>query len=121
MAGSSASLRCVLELSAQADTVWYHRYETGQGMANYLSGVQQAQHLQLSTCDPDTPRAQGSWQVGSTHSGQLFCFQSEGSSWIVWTYAADRILARATRSGDTAADWRGLYEWWSQIRLFVVN
>jgi hypothetical protein len=120
LAGTSASLRCDLELSAEADTVWYHRFRTVQDMANYLSGVQQAQRLQLGTCDAaHTPHAQGTWQVGSTLSGALFCFQAEGSSWVVWTYAADRILARATRSGDTAADWAGLYGWWKLARLFV--
>lgn len=119
LAGTTASLRCDLELSAQADTVWYHRFRTVQDMGNYLSSVQQAQQLQLGTCDTDTPRAQGEWQVGTTLSGQLFCFKSKGSSWIVWTYAADRILARATRSGDTAADWAGLYGWWKLARLFV--
>ncbi len=119
LAGTSASLRCDLEFGAEADTVWYHRFHTGQEMANYLSSVQQAQQLRLGTCDADTPRAQGDWQVGTTLSGQLFCFESEGSTWIVWTYAADRILARATRTGDTAADWAGLYGWWKLARLFV--
>jgi len=119
LAGTSASLHCDLEFGAEADTVWYHRFRTVQDMGNYLSSVQVAQHLQLGTCDADTPRAQGTWQVGTTLSGQLFCFKSEGSTWIVWTYAADRILARATRNGDTAADWAGLYGWWKLARLFV--
>ena len=119
LAGTSASLRCDLEFGAEADTVWYHRFQSGQEMANYLSSVQQAQQLQLGTCEADTPRAQGTWQVGTTLSGTLFCFQAGGSSWVVWTYSADRILARATRKGDTAADWAGLYAWWKLARLFV--
>ena len=115
----SASLRCDLELSADADTVWYQRYESIQAMANSLSDLTQAQHLQAGTCGPELARAQGDWSVGSTFSGRLLCYQSDGQTWIVWTYDADRILARATRSGDTPADWHGLLSWWDQIRLFL--
>jgi hypothetical protein len=64
-------------------------------------------------------RAQGNWNVGGTLSGRLLCFQSDGGTWIVWSYNADRILARAVRSGDTLEDWHGLFDWWSQVRLFL--
>jgi hypothetical protein len=60
--------------------------------------------------------AQGNWQVGSTHSGRLLCYQAEGSTWIVWSYDAERIAARAVRRGDTPEDWLGLYVWWTQAR-----
>lgn len=119
LARATANLRCDLELSAEANTVWYHRFDTAQAMADYLSGVQQAQDLPFGTCAPTVPRAQGDWQVGGTHSGSAFCYQADGSSWIIWSYRAERILARAVRSGDSTADWQGLYEWWTQIRLFL--
>ena len=116
----SASLRCDLELSADADTVWYQRaYESIQAMANSLSDLTQAQHVQAGTCGPEQARAQGDWSVGSTFSGRMLCYQSDGQTWIVWSYDADRILARATRSGETPADWQGLLSWWDQIRLFL--
>src|SRR5687768_3262853 len=63
LALASANLRCDLELAAEADTVWYHRFESGQAMASYLGSVQLAQRLQLGTCGPAVSRAQGSWQV----------------------------------------------------------
>jgi class 3 adenylate cyclase len=119
LAGTSANLRCHLELAAEADTVWYHRYESQQAMRDYLVGIQRAHNLQLGTCSSTVSRAQGSWQVGGTHSGSAYCYRADGSSWIVWTYEADRILARAVRAGESQSDWQGLYDWWSQIRLFV--
>jgi class 3 adenylate cyclase len=115
----AASLRCDLELSAEADTVWYQRYESGQAMANHVLGTTQAQRLQVGTCGPGVPRADGTWNVGSTFSGRLLCYQADGDSWLVWTYDADRILARVTRGGDSTEDWSGLLSWWRQMRLFM--
>jgi hypothetical protein len=63
-------------------------------------------------------RASGNWQVGSTQAGSLLCFQEGGETWIVWTYRADRILARALRSGTEPEDWDGLYSWWEGISPF---
>jgi class 3 adenylate cyclase len=119
LAGATANLRCDLELSAEANTVWYHRFDTNQALAFYLAGVQQAQNLQFGTCGPNVSPAQGNWQVGGTHSGSANCYQAGGSSWIIWSYNAERILARAVRGGDSAEDWQSLYEWWTQIRLFL--
>jgi class 3 adenylate cyclase len=119
LARATASLQCALGLSDEADTVWYHQFETAQSMSDYISGIQQAQQLKPGSCSHDVPRAQGDWRVGSTFSGRVLCYQAPDGSWIVWTYDAERILARATRSGTTADDWMGLYDWWSQQRLFL--
>ena len=121
---TTASLRCDLGLTADADTVWYHRYDTGTSMADYLTSLKQEQRLPLGSCSADVSRAQGTWTVGDTYSGGLDCYQADGGSWIVWTYGADRILARAVREGTTVNDWHtsdghGLFDWWKLIRLFV--
>ena len=114
-----ASVRCELGLAAEADTVWYDRFESLQGLANALSLVIDRERLQRGDCGPDVPRAQGNWQVGGTHSGRLLCYPADGSTWIAWSYDAERIVARAVRTGDTPTDWLGLYDWWTQIRLFL--
>jgi class 3 adenylate cyclase len=119
LAGAVASLRCDLALASEADTVLYHRFPTGQTLATAVSQIVTRERLAFAECGADTPRAQGNWRVGSTHGGRLLCYPSEGASWVVWTYEADRIMARAVRAGDGEQDWLGLYEWWSQIRLFL--
>lgn len=117
--GAVASVRCDLELAAEADTAWYDRFETLQPLSNALFDVIEVQSLPRGDCGPDVSRAQGNWQVGSTHSGRLLCYQADGSTWIMWSYDAQRIAARAVREGDAPEDWLGLYEWWSQVRLFL--
>lgn len=117
--GAIASVRCDLGLAAEADAAWYDRFESLQGLANALSLVIDRERLQRGDCGPEVSRAQGNWQVGSTHSGRLLCYQADGSTWITWSYDAERIVARAERAGDTPGDWLGLYDWWTQIRLFL--
>lgn len=117
--GAISSLRCDLELAAEADTVWYDRFATSQGLSDALALVMQRENLQRGDCGPQVPRAQGNWQVGSTHSGRLLCYETDGRTWITWSYDAERIVARAVRGGATPDDWLGLYEWWGQIRLFL--
>ncbi len=117
--GTAASVRCELGLAAEADTVWYDRFDSLQQLSNALFAVIDAQGLPRGDCELDVLRAQGNWQVGSTHSGRLLCYQVDGSTWIVWSYDAERIAARAVRRGDAPEDWMGLYEWWSQVRLFL--
>jgi class 3 adenylate cyclase len=116
---TTASLRCDLELGEKADTAWYHRFESSQAMTDYLTRLNQEQRLPNGTCSPDVSRAQGTYQIGGTHSGIAYCYQTDGGTWMVWTYDVDRILARAVRSGDSDDDWRALFDWWSQIRLFL--
>jgi len=117
--GVLASVRCDLALTAEADTVWYESFGSLQQLSNVLSDLILAQGVPRGDCAPDVFRAQGNWQVGSTHSGRLVCYQAGGSSWIWWSYDAERTLARAVRGGDTPDDWSGLYEWWTQVRLFL--
>jgi class 3 adenylate cyclase len=117
--GNEASLRCDLELAAEADTVWYDSFGSLQELSIELAGIADAQSLPRGDCAPDVSRAQGNWQVGSTHSGRLFCYQADGRSWIVWSYDAERITARAVRGGDAQEDWIALFEWWGQVRLFL--
>ena len=117
--GTLASLRCELALTAEADTVWYDRFDSLQQLSNALLDITEAYSLVRGECEPDVSRAQGNWQVGSTHSGRLLCYQDSGNTWIIWTYDAERIAARAVRGGDAAEDWLGLYDWWTQVRLFL--
>ena len=58
-------------------------------------------------------------EVARTARSCLLCYEADGSRWIVWSYDADRIAARAVRRGDEPEDWVGLYHWWDQIRLFL--
>lgn len=115
----AASVRCDLGLAAPADTVWYDQYDSLQQVSNEVARLSSVEGLGRDECGADVPQAQGNWQVGSTHSGRLLCYQAEGASWIVWTYDAERIVARATRGGDAADDWTALYDWWRQVRLFL--
>jgi class 3 adenylate cyclase len=117
--GVLASVRCDLELASEADTVWYESYSSNQTLNNQITNLVSSQRIPRGDCGPEVPNAQGNWRVGSTHSGQVVCYRAEGSSWIVWSYDAERILARAVRGGDTTEDWLGLLEWWNQTRLFL--
>jgi class 3 adenylate cyclase len=119
LAGAIASLRCDLPPIAEADTVWYERFESAQGLSNALGDLSQPLQLVDATCSELVSRAQGNWDVGTTHGGRLLCYEADGASWIVWSYSAERIVARATRGGDTPDAWPGLYEWWKQVRLFL--
>lgn len=114
-----ASVRCDLALTVEADTVLYESFGSLQQLSNVLSDLILAQGVPRGDCSPDISRAQGNWQVGSTHSGRLVCYQADGSTWLLWSYDAERILARAVRGGDTPEDWLGLHEWWTQVRLFL--
>ena len=118
--GNVASVRCDLPLSDQAETVWYDRFDSLQQVASEMFGIVDKENLKPGVdCTRDQTRGQGPWKVGSTHSGQLLCYASGDRLWVVWSYDAERIVARAVRSGDTTEDWQALYDWWSQVRLFL--
>jgi class 3 adenylate cyclase len=120
--GTVASVRCDLPLAGDADTAWYDRYANHQQLETEIFGIAGEENLPPTTdpsCSAEPKRGQGPWHVGSTFSGTVLCFTKGGSTWIVWSYDAERIVARAVRQGDTPADWRALYEWWSQERLFL--
>jgi hypothetical protein len=117
--GTLASARCDLELSADAETVWYDAYETLGQLSGVLAELVLSQRLPRAECGPQVARGQGNWRVGSTHSGRLLCYAADGRSWIVWSYDAERITARAVRGGAATEDWLALYAWWDQVRLFL--
>ena len=117
--GGIASVRCDLGLAEEVETVWYERFDSLQQLSTALFEVVDVQSLPRGDCSAEVSRAQGNWQVGSTHSGRLLCYQADGSTWIVWSYDAERIAARAVRAGESPEDWAGMYDWWSQVRLFV--
>lgn len=119
LAGAIASLRCDLDLAADADTVWYGRFATDQDLQIALSLIIQARRLPFAECGTEVSRAQGNWHVGTTRSGNILCYQEDGSTWIVWSYNAERIVARAVRAGDGPQDWLGLFEWWDEAKLFL--
>lgn len=116
--GNVAAVRCDLDVAEDADTVWYDRFATDQQLATAYDTIRLRERPPFSGCSPTVSRAHGNWQIGSTHAGGLMCFQAEGGTWIVWTYRADRVLARAVRGGTAPDDWTDLYAWWDQIRLF---
>jgi hypothetical protein len=117
--GTVAWLRCDLDVAAEADTVWYDRFESPQELATAFEDIRSRERLAFGDCSPTVSRAAGNWSVGSVQSGSLLCYQGEGATWIVWTYRADRILARAVRSGTDSDDWAGLYGWWQETSPFV--
>ena len=117
--GDVASVACDLELAAEADTVWYDQFATLQGLSTKLAELSERHRLARGQCAPDVPRAQGNWQVGSTHSGRLLCFADDAGVWVGWSYDAERIVARAVREGEGPEAWQGLYGWWEQVRLFL--
>ena len=116
---SVASVRCDLELAADADTVWYDQFATSQELATAFDEIFRRERPPFGEdCSPTVSRASGNWSAGATHSGSLMCYQAEGETWIVWTYRADRTLARAVREGTAPEDWTELYAWWDNIKLF---
>jgi class 3 adenylate cyclase len=115
--GSVASVRCDLDVAADADTVWYDRFATDQQVATAFDEIRLRERTPFVDCSPTVSRGRGNWHV-ATHAGTLQCFQDDGETWIVWTYRADRILARAVRAGTAPEDWTELYAWWEEIRLF---
>jgi class 3 adenylate cyclase len=116
--GTVASLLCDLDIAEAADTVWYDSFETQQQLINTFDHFRHTQRTSFGDCSPTVSRAHGNWGTGSRLAGSLMCFQADGSTWIIWTYTADRILARAVRAGTAPDDWTDLYAWWDTIKLF---
>ncbi len=65
------------------------------------------------------PPATDTWGTASTHHGALLCYADPDAIRLAWTYDADRIVARAARSGD-AAGWQPFLDWWRQFALFLI-
>jgi hypothetical protein len=49
----------------------------------------------------------------------LLCYADPDAIRLAWTYDADRIVARAARSGDEA-NWKAFLDWWRQFALFLI-
>lgn len=115
--GTVASLRCDLQVAEAADTVWYDSFENDQQLILAFDDFRQLQRTSFGECSPTVSRAHGNWSSAGL-SGALMCFQADGSTWMIWTYRADRILARAERAGTAPDDWTDLYAWWDTVKLF---
>jgi class 3 adenylate cyclase len=115
--GNVASVRCDLDLTAEADTVWYDSFENDQQLILAFDDFRQRQRTTFGECSPSVSRAHGNWSSAGL-GGALMCFQADGLTWLIWTYRADRILARAQRAGTAPDDWTNLYTWWNTIKLF---
>jgi class 3 adenylate cyclase len=117
--GGVATVRCDLPAGEPVDVVWYERFASRQVLESVLTGLYARHGLPRGECGPDLARAQGNWQVGTTHEGRLLCFDDGGQTWVVWTYDVERILARASRTGEDPEDWSDLFAWWEQTSLFL--
>jgi class 3 adenylate cyclase len=117
--GGVATVRCDLAAGEPADVVWYVRFASRQVLDSVLTGLYSRHGLPRGQCGPDLARAQGNWQVGTTHAGRLLCFADDGQTWVLWTYDVERILVRASRTGEDPEDWSELLAWWEQTRLFL--
>jgi DNA-binding SARP family transcriptional activator len=114
--GNVASLWCDLPPVAGADEVWFDRFSGPGPLDTTFSDIAQRSGAPVSTCSETTERAVGVWSVPDVHEGRLLCYEADGSVWIVWTYDADDILARARRIGS---DSRGLWRWWRETARFL--
>jgi class 3 adenylate cyclase len=117
--GGVAVVRCDLPAGEPADVVWYERFGSRQDLDSVLNGLYSRHGLPRGECGPDVARAQGNWQVGTTHAGRLLCLADGGQTWVLWTYDVERILARASRTGEDPEDWSELFAWWEQTSLFL--
>ena len=62
------------------------------------------------------PKAWQEWQVPAIFTGHLVCYGEPGASWVVWTYEAEGVFARATRPDTNAAS---LFTWWKATAPFL--
>jgi class 3 adenylate cyclase len=116
--GAAVSLRCDLPVAADAETVWWDRFDTAQALGSFLDALGDRHGLSEVPCTLEVRRGQGNWSLGTTNTGRVLCYQDNGAMWIVWSYQAERVMARAVRSGDSAADWAAFYDWWDHIKIF---
>ena len=70
-------------------------------MADEIEVISSAQRLAPGDCEGTPgPPATDTWGTLSTHHGVLLCYAAADALRLAWTYDADRIVARAARSGD---------------------
>jgi len=113
-AGGSVSLRCMLRLSAAAETVWVDEFPTPETLAGAFADAAARSGAPVGDCEI-LPLAHGTWDVPNVHAGKLLCYPEDAAAWIVWTYDDDRVLVRARR-GD--GDWQALHAWWDETAIF---
>jgi hypothetical protein len=109
------SLRCPQPLSAGADEVWVDEFSSPDLLAGAFAEAVARTGTPAGDC-ATTPRAHGPWKIPNVHAGSLLCYQSDGATWLVWTYDEDRILVRARREGG---DWLELVAWWRRTAPFL--
>lgn len=117
--GGVAAVRCELAAGEPADIAWYERFASRQALESAITAVHERHGLPRGDCGPQVSRAQGSWEVGSTHAGHLVCYVDGGETWVLWTYDVERLMSRAVRGGDGPEDWSELFAWWKEMRLFL--
>ena len=113
--GDAASLRCLLPPIAEAEEVWFDRFSTLDSLNVNFGDLVQRSGASAGNC-ATTPEAVQPWTVPDVHEGMLLCYSTEDASWVVWSYDADKILARASRRGN---DWLALYTWWRETANFL--
>jgi hypothetical protein len=100
--------------------VWFDAFDSQQRLANQVRALVSTHGLTPGDCDGTPgPPATDTWGTVSTHHGVLLCYADPDAIRLAWTYDADRIVARAARTGD-AAGWQPFLDWWRQFALFLI-
>lgn len=115
---SVASLSCDLPPIAEADEVLFDRFSSLSLMNSSFSDIAQRSGAPNGECSATVPSAVGDWKVPDVHHGRLLCYAEavDDSVWIVWTYEADLVLARARRGGSDSS---ALFRWWRNTARFL--
>lgn len=114
--GVDARWRCPSPLGSDVDTVWYELYQTRALLDVEVGATASDEGLQPGDCDVAAVAAD-SWTTPlGTYAGRLLCFPRDGSSWLVWSYDDDLIVAIATRRD---LDHEALLSWWRTVGPFL--
>ena len=114
--GGVTSLHCNLPVNAEADEVWFDRFETQAALR-----PRSAASLPMSGRRPKTVRTargrRSSRGVCSMSTkGTVLCHANDGGASFVWTYESERLLARAAvvRMGISPR-----LRWWDATARFL--
>jgi hypothetical protein len=114
--GVDARWRCPSPLGSDVDTVWYELYQTRALLDVAVGATASDEGLQPGDCDVSAVAAD-TWSTPlGTYAGSLLCFPRDGSSWLVWSYDDDLIVAIATRRD---LDHGSLLAWWKTVGPFL--